>query len=103
MAFNPGGFVNPGQFGDYSYYSGLSPDAKLGSFSEEHGIKPPTSLSDLASQAVAPFQNKMNAVSGAIGQAGQGDVMGAYKTYKTGVPNVQPQTQQQDDGFDHIW
>ena len=103
MAFNPAGFVDPSQYADYSYYSGLAPDAKLGSFSEEHGIKPPTSMSDLATQAVAPFQNKFDAVSGAFNQAGQGDIAGAYKTYKTGAPTVQPQAQQQDSGYDPIW
>jgi hypothetical protein len=102
MSFNPQDFINPNQFGDYSLYSGLAPDAKLGSFSEEHGIKPPTSMSDFVGQAVAPFQNKFDAVSGAFNQASQGDVLGAYKTYKTSTP-AQQQTTQQDAGYDHIW
>jgi hypothetical protein len=103
MAFNPGTFVDPSQFGDYSYYSGLAPDAKLGSFTEEHGIKPPTSMSDLASQAIAPIQNKFNAASNAFNQASQGDIAGAYKTYKSGASTTQPQAESQDVGYDHIW
>jgi hypothetical protein len=62
-------------------------------------------MGDLVSQAVAPFQNKLDAVSGAFNQAGQGDIAGAYKTYKTGTPATPQQNQpdQQDSGYDHIW
>lgn len=100
MAFNPQSFVNPSEFGDYSYYMGVKPTDQLVGLSEQMGAKPPESIGDYAQQAIQPIQNKLSSIQNAATSLSQGNIGQAYKGYK-GQQTTQPS--QTDDGFDHNW
>lgn len=115
MPFDPNKFINPGQFGDYSSYSGMGGDQQMKSvkqvLAEAAGVPgaggetppqasipavPPQSFGEMASQqmsqAVAPVQQKFTNASNAASQFGQGNFVqgiNAYRGYS--VPQPQPQ------------
>lgn len=115
MPFDASKFVNPGQFADYSSYSGMGGDQQMKSLkqvaaealgapsaggsdpdqAQTQGIIPPSSMSGIISQqfdkAIAPIQQKASNISNAWDQASQGNGVAAYNAYR-GV--AQPASQQ---------
>lgn len=93
------GFAPP----DYSDWANLAGfDRTTGqiadsSLAQAAGIKPPSSLEDLAKLAVSPYQDKFDKLQTAFGQASQGNVAGAYSTMKQ-KPTTQ--TQPASSGYD---
>lgn len=53
---------------------------------------PPQTFGDIAQQAIAPTVQKFSNISNAVGQAKQGNAVGAYNAYKGNqlVPTTQP-------------
>jgi hypothetical protein len=105
MPFNPSTFVNPGQFSDYSSYSGMGGTDQMKSLKQvaqqalgvapdanpdqaPAGGVPPQSFSEFATQAVAPVMNTFNNLSNRANQASQGNIFNA-------VTGQKPATQQQ--------
>jgi hypothetical protein len=67
-------------------------------------VAPPQNWGQAMDQAIAPFQQKIENVTNAFGQLGQGDTFGAYASLKGQKPMVgpqpqQPQAAQEDSGF----
>ena len=66
-------------------------------------VAPPQNWGQAMDQAIAPFQQKFENVSNAMGQLGQGNTFGAYAAMKGQKPMVGPQPQPQetteDSGF----
>lgn len=94
MPFNPSTFVNPGQFADYSSYSGMGGTDQMKSLKQvaqkafgvppdadpeqaPAGGVPPQSFSEFATQAVAPVMNTYNNLSNRANQASQGNIFNA--------------------------
>ncbi len=123
MPFNPHKFINPGQFSDYSSYSGMGGDQQMKSvkqvLAEAAGVPalggetpaqatgpvaPPQSFGEMATQqfnqAVAPIQQKATNISNAWDQASQGNGVAAVNAYRgfatpqaSTSPYAQPSTQ----------
>lgn len=119
MPFDPNKFINPGQFGDYSSYSGMGGDQQMKSvkqvLAEAAGVPaaggqtspqasipavPPQSFGEMATQqfnqAVAPMQQKATNISNAFDQASQGNgvaAVNAYRGFSPAQPPTQPNTQ----------
>ena len=119
MPFDPNKFINPGQFADYSSYSGMGGDQQMKSvkqvMAEAVGVPaaggetppqvsgpvaPPQSFGEMATQlfnqAVAPIQQKATNISNAWDQASQGNGMAAvnaYRGFSPAQPSVQPYKQ----------
>lgn len=66
-------------------------------------VAPPQNWGEAMDQAVAPFKQKFENVSNAMGQLGQGNTFGAYSSIQGQKPMVGPQPQPQqtteDSGF----
>lgn len=115
MPFDPNKFINPGQFGDYSSYSGMGGDQQMKSvkqvLAEAAGVPalggdtpaqvsapavPPQSFGEMATQqfnqAIAPVQQKATNISNAWDQAVQGNGMAAVNAYR-GIAPAQPYSQ----------
>lgn len=56
-------------------------------------VPPPQNWGEAMDKAVAPFQQKFENVSNAMGQLGQGNTFGAYASYQGQKPAVGPQPQ----------
>ncbi len=120
MPFDPNKFINPGQFADYSSYSGMGGDnqqmksvkqvmAEAAGIPAAGGqtppqasapVAPPQSFGEMATQqfnqAIAPIQQKATNVSNAFDQASQGNAVGAvnaYRGFSPAQPPTQPNTQ----------
>ena len=122
MPFDPSKFVNPGQFGDYSSYSGMGGDnqqmksvkqiaaeavgipAAGGATPDQTSapVAPPQSFSEMATQqfnqAVAPVQQKFTNISNAATQFGQGNFAQGVNAYRGYQP--QPSVINQHYGVD---
>jgi hypothetical protein len=119
MPFDPNKFINAGQFGDYSSYSGMGGDQQMKSvrqvLAEAAGVPaaggvtpdqvsapvaPPQSFGEMATQqfnqAIAPIQKKATNISNAFDQASQGNgvaAVNAYRGFSPTQPTTQPNTQ----------
>ena len=121
MPFDPNKFVNPGQFGDYSSYSGMGGDQQMKSVKQVAAealgvpaaggatpdqvsapVAPPQSLGEMATQqfnqAVAPIQQKFTNISNAATQFGQGNFAQGVNAYRGYQP--QPSVINQHYGVD---
>lgn len=80
-------FANPSQFGDWAQYAGLN--RKTGEMEDfggaQQGVKPPEDLQAYMTQRLSPIQNKVAAVAPALQQMGQGNIVKAVGTMRTGV------------------
>lgn len=56
-------------------------------------VPPPQNWGEAMDKAVAPFQQKFENVSNAMGQLGQGNTFNAYSAYQGQKPAVGPQPQ----------
>jgi len=120
MPFDANKFVNAGQFGDYSSYSGMGGDQQMKSVKEvaaqaalasltggasggasiggapSAAVAPPQSFGEMATQqfnqAIAPIQQKATNISNAFDQASQGNGVAAVNAYR-GFSPTQPNTQ----------
>lgn len=111
MPFDPNKFINPGQFADYSSYSGMGGDnqqmkslkqvaaesagvpAAGGPMPNQAPVMPPQTFGEMATQqfnqAVAPVQQRFTNVSNAATKFGQGNFtqgVNAYRGYATSTP-----------------
>ena len=94
------------EFQDWSNLTGPS-DLLKASFGVQKQaaapVAPPQNWGQAMDQAIAPFQQKFENVSNAVGQLGQGNTFGAYSAMKGQKPMVvsQPQSQEttEDSGF----
>jgi hypothetical protein len=126
MPFDPNKFINPGQFADYSSYSGMGGDQQMKSIrqvaAESVGVPaaggatpdqasvpvaPPQTIGEMATQqfnqAVAPVQQKFTNVSNAATQFGQGNFsqgVNAYRGYAPATPQPQPSVINQHYGVE---
>lgn len=114
MSFDPNKFVNPGQFGDWSSYAGFSDTDQMRGFRDvakqaaglpvDGASAPPENIGDLASQAIAPYQQKFNNLSTAANQMGQGNVFNAYQASQGQSFNLnQKPAQTQEHIYDYGW
>lgn len=113
MAFDLNKFINPGQFSDYSSYSGMGGDNQqmksLKQVAAEYSgmpaaggaVPPPASDSNIPQsfdsfmkQAVAPVTNTINGLQNRFNQASQGNVFNA-------VTGQNPTAKQQTVGEQH--
>ena len=97
MPFNPTQFINPGQFGSWENYAGFKDTDQMMSLKDKYlqmqgagGVEgsspPPTTMGEVAQQAVAPIQQKFNNLSNAASQLGQGNVVNAYNASQGKYP-----------------
>jgi hypothetical protein len=127
MPFDPNKFINPGQFSDYSSYSGMGGDnqqmkslkqvaaeavgvpAAGGPTPDQVSapVAPPQTIGEMATQqfnqAVAPVQQKFTNVSNAATQFGQGNFaqgVNAYRGYAPATPQPQPSVINQHYGVE---
>ena len=87
MPFDFQKFVNPAQFSDLGYITGLDPTTGMQSAMPK-GAVAPESIGDFAQQAIAPTMAKFSTAAKVMGQAQTGDLKGAYDTYKQGSANT---------------
>jgi hypothetical protein len=95
------------EFQDWSNLTGPSDILKASFATPKQGmapVAPPQNWNQAMDQAIAPFQQKFENVSNAMGQLGQGNTFGAYAAMKGQKPMVgpQPEVQQatpEDSGF----
>ena len=95
------------EFQDWSNLTGPSDILKASFGVAKPGaaaVVPPQNWGQAMDQAIAPFQQKFENVSNAMGQLGQGNTFGAYAAMKGQAPMVGPQPQEeqattQDSGF----
>lgn len=95
------------EFQDWSNLTGPSDILKASFGMQKQGaapVAPPQNWGQAMDQAIAPFQQKFENVSNAMGQLGQGNTFGAYAAMKGQKPMVGPQPQEQqatteDSGF----
>lgn len=87
MPFDFQKFVNPAQFSDLGYITGLDPTTGMQSAMPKAAVAP-ESIGDFAQQAIAPTIAKYEAAKKVLNQANSGDLSGAYSTYKQGSANT---------------
>jgi hypothetical protein len=96
------------EFQDWSNLTGPSDIMKkamvAGATGGASAVAPPQNWGQAMDAAIAPFQQKFENVSNAMGQLGQGNTYGAYAALKGQKPMVGPQPQEQqatteDSGF----
>lgn len=95
------------EFQDWSNLTGPSDILKASFGAQKQGsapVAPPQNWNEAMSQAIAPFQQKFDNVSSAMGQLVQGNTFNAYAAMKGQRPVVVPQPQEQqapseDGGF----
>ena len=114
MTFNASNWANPGQFSDFSTYSGLDTKQGIASLKDivaqqAFGVKPPEtgaadqSFGQQVMGAVAPNFNKY---SSAVGQLGEGNFSGAantmgFKSPTFNIPKLPTVAQPVNNGMAH--
>jgi len=95
------------EFQDWANLTGPSDVVKASLAVPKQGVAPvapPQDWNQAMNQAIAPFQQKFENVSNAMGQLGQGNTFDAYAAMKGQKPMVGPQpaaqqATQEDSGF----
>jgi len=100
MPFDPNKFINPGQFGDYSSYSGMGGDQQMKSVKQVAAefLGVPAAGGATPDQVSAPVQQKFTNISNAATQFGQGNFAQGVNAYRGYQP--QPSVINQHYGVD---
>jgi len=93
-------YGNPGQFGNWQQYAGMSPsgtfqgDAAMAKQPAAGGVAPPATFAEMGQQAIKGVSDKISAVgtnlSNAASQFGQGNVLQGARAMSGAVPPGAP-------------
>jgi hypothetical protein len=92
-------FASPSQYGDWAQYAGFNRNTGEieGMRPVEQGVPPPSNLTDMLNNRLAPVQSVVGAVAPAMAQLATGNFVGAASTVRQAknptqqtVPTQQP-------------